>query len=215
MEYLEENIPEDIYQAIDFDADEMLKSNAELLNKIREITSVVKHCIQKAGDFKKSINTHRLVSKNPEVRNKRNKINQYQNALNTCKAYVDNLNIKIDNMNEKDRFSNLSNKLKSKNTEIKKFELHKEKLNEKLENQIQVIRKLYSEPEYEGMVDNITSQIKKTKETYDTMKQQRASMHNEQKVVLKEFTKVNAERRRLKNFKIALKNNVTPKKYYK
>ena len=82
MDQLQGTMPDDAYEVADFDIDEMVRVNLNLRDKIKDITFIVKESITKAGELKRSIHTHRDPPKDPEVKDKRSQIKQYQNAVN-------------------------------------------------------------------------------------------------------------------------------------
>jgi hypothetical protein len=119
IDLLEQNMPKDIYEIVDYDIDSMIKSNRELRDKIKEITTIVKSCIKRAAEFKKSIATHRDPPNNPEVSSKQKQISTYQKSINTLKKYIDNLNTKIENLSQNDKISSCKSTIKKHSRKIK------------------------------------------------------------------------------------------------
>lgn len=214
MDYLEQNIPEDIYE-VDFDVDQMIKSNLAIRDKIKDIAVVVKQAITKAALLKKTVVTHRDPPKDPEVKDKQKQIKQYQDAINTCRSYIHTLNTKIENMNANDRLEVGGSKVKKLNRDIKKLQEHKRKINTKHTNQLQVVNNLYADPEYQQKITSMNDEIRRLKEKYDTQKTEKKKMKEKQKVILDDMANVNKEYRRLQELKISLQNGISPGQIFK
>ena len=73
MDNLEANMPDDAYEA-DVDIDELIRSNRMFRDRLKEVSEIVIETIKKAANFKKSINTHRKPSNDPEVNQKHKEI---------------------------------------------------------------------------------------------------------------------------------------------
>lgn len=215
MDQLQGTMPDDAYEVADFDIDEMVRVNLNLRDKIKDITFIVKESITKAGELKRSIHTHRDPPKDPEVKDKRTQIKQYQNAVNLWKSYIAALNNKIESMADVERLDKANNKIKKLSRDIRKLEDHKIKLKVKLNNQIKTINNLYSDPEFKEKLSKTYEEINKAKEVYDKCKHQRKNLKEKQKLISEDYVKINSDYRKLKDRKIALQNNVSPQKLFK
>lgn len=210
MNQLEAEIPDEAYEYEEFDIDEMLKSNRTIRDRIREISVIVTAAITKAAILKKTVVTHRDMPSNPDVRQKLADIKKYQNDIMKCRKYIEQLRARIDSVQDAGRMEDSENLIAKLDKEARKLKKHRVKLNEKLNNQILTIKKLYADPDYKDKVTGLSDEIKKHKDTYDKMKDERIVMKDKQRRIINEMADLDLEIRTLKEKKITIQNNVKP-----
>jgi predicted peroxiredoxin len=125
LDVLEKDIPEDVYEGIDFDVEEMMKANRALRDKIHDISEMVITAIQKASKLKKQIITHRDPPPDPGVNDRLKEIKNYQLKIMKCKRKIKALNIRLENLADTERISSEENKLKIIDAEIKELQRQK------------------------------------------------------------------------------------------
>ena len=212
---LEQFMPEEVYEVDDFDVDDMLLANQKLREKIKDIVIVVKEAISRAAAFKRNVVTHRAPPTDPEVKGKRKEIKAYQSQISQCSKYINNLHVKIDSMDDPERMEKHSSKLNKLNRDMRKLEAHKAKLQKQYDNQLQTMHTLYSDPELKEKVTKMTEKIAKMKAHHEQLTKEHKEDLKEQKKTLDEYARMNAKKRALVNKKIAIKNNVPSKEYFK
>jgi chromosome segregation ATPase len=77
------------------------------------------------------------------------------------------------------------------------------------------MKTLYDEPEFVEKIGNLTEEIRAVKDKYDRQKEDKKQLKESQQKVIEDMSNRAQELHKLKNLKIALQNNVSPKKYYK
>lgn len=125
LDVLEKDIPEDVYEGVDFDVEEMMKANRALRDKIHDISEMVITAIQKASKLKKQIITHRDPPPDPGVNDRLKEIKNYQLKIMKCKRKIKALNIRLENLADTERISSEENKLKIIDAEIKELQRQK------------------------------------------------------------------------------------------
>lgn len=193
----------------------MSKVNHNLRDKIKDIVVIVKQAITKAAAVKKNIPTHREPPSDPEVKAKYKEIKNYQAQIRICKKYADNMNIKIESMDDPNRLDRHADTIRKLKKDIKKLESHKKKLTIQLDNQIDTMHKLYSDPELKEKVTKMTDKIRGLKNKHEKMNEERKVLLEEQKKISDDYAKLVTKKKSLINKKIALKNNVPSKEFFK
>jgi len=207
MDQLEGHIPDEAYGYDEFDVEEMVKSNRLIRDKIRDISSIVSAAISKAAILKKTVITHRDLPHNPEVKKKLKDIKGYQDNINKCKKHIENLRARIESVEDSGRMEKAQNRIKKLDKDTRKLTKHKEQLNKQLNNQLLTIKKLYSDPDYNDKVHSIIEEIRKLKDKYEKMKDDRKAIKVNQRQIINNMADIDIEYRHLKDKKIAIENN--------
>jgi chromosome segregation ATPase len=118
-------------------------------------------------------------------------------------------------MDDPERMEKHSSKLNKLNRDMRKLEAHKSKLQKQYDNQLQTMHTLYSDPELKEKVTKMTEKIAKMKAHHEQLTKEHKEDLRQQKKTLDEYARLNAKKRALVNKKIAIKNNVPSKEYFK
>ena len=211
IDQLENNVPEELYETDEIDVDQMMKVNRGLRDKIKDIGDLVISAITKASMLKKKIVTHRDEPTNKELKDRNKQIRDYQAKLSTYKKKVKGLNIKFTNLTDNETVANNQNKVKILNNELKELKSHRLVLSKQLKNQQQVMNKLYDDPDFRDKMTQTQNDIKKLKESYTSQDQVHKSISAKQDKILKELATLNASKRKLRERKICIENNLKDK----
>lgn len=170
---LDANTSEDIYESVEIDVDAMMKANHLLRDKIKDISDMVITAIKKASILKKQIITHRDPPPDPEIKEKLDEIKNYQIKIMNCKRKIKALNVRLDSLNDSGRVSNEQDKLKILDAEIKDLERQRKVLVKSIKHQQDTMNKLYDDPEYRDKCEKAQEEIRKFKEEFTQLDEQR------------------------------------------
>lgn len=210
MEQLETNIPDDAYDYEEFDIEEMLESNKLIRDRIREISVIVSAAITKAAILKKTVNTHRDPPTNSVVKEKLKQIKKYQTDIEKCKNYIKQLRARIDSVQDAGRGERANNSITKLDKESAEMRNHKVELNKQLFNQILTIKKLYSDPDYKDKVTGLHDEIKKTKERWEELREEKKKVKVKQSEVINKMADLDLAVRSLKDKKASIQNGIKP-----
>lgn len=205
---LEADIPEDIYESVEIDVEAMIKANHLLRDKIKDISEMVITAIKKASLLKKQIITHRDPPPDPSIKEKLDEIKTYQIKVMNWKRKIKALNVRLDSLNDSGRVSNEQDKLKILEAEISELERQRKVLVKSIKHQQDTMNKLYDDPEYRDKVEKAQEEIRKFKDEFTQLDEERKKLKTDQHIVINEMAQMNSAKIKLREKRIWIENGI-------
>ena len=205
---LEADVPEDIYESTEIDVDAMIKANHLLRDKIKDIAEMVITAIKKASQLKKQIITHRDPPPDPSIRERLDEIKTYQIKIMNWKRKIKTLNVRLDSLNDAGRMSNEQDRLKILDNEITDLEKQRKVLVKSIKHQQDTMNKLYDDPEYRDKVEKAQEEIRKFKDEFTQLDEERKKIKLDQRIVINEMAQLNSAKIKLREKRIWIENGI-------
>ncbi|CAI2365231.1 unnamed protein product [Moneuplotes crassus] len=216
IDYLEKEMPKDDYlDSYGFNMEEMMMHNMKLRDKITDMIKLCKDAILRASNLKKTIITHRTIPQDPELRDKREELKNFQKQNLIAQKYIKGLSQKAMSMEENKKVVSYTNKIQKLNKEVIKLESHKKKLVDSLYNQWKDLTSLNPSSEINSKISKAASKIADYKQANLAAQNELKDLELLHKSIRNEYTKLSKHKNALINKKIALRNNIPQREFDK